>query len=397
VKVLLVTGNFTAPGVNPWLLDDLAASLAHAGHDVDVIVHSPTAPRPRGLTIGETPRIRILSVGATTRPASAVAKLRSYIATAVRLHTTGTRFAAASTYDLAVYPSIAAFSFGFPSRIRRKGIARRLLFVMWDFFPIHQMEIGRIKPAAIAPMLKWIERLAIRRADTIAVMSPANEQFLTAYHPGLTAQIVHIPPWAAASAAHTSHAEPGADDRFTVVFGGQLVKGRGVDTLLDAAHNLERRSVPVRVIIAGTGPDAPDLHAKAEALGLRSVDFVGSLPREDYRSLLRRSQVGVAVTVPGVTPPSFPSKIIEYCANGLPVIACVEDSSDAGSYIERHDVGVSVRAGDHVALADAIASLVQEHASGTLALRGQRARALFLAELSSDRAADAMMRTVNAE
>lgn len=397
MKILLVTGNFTAPGVNPWLLDDLAAALADAGHDVDVIVHSPTAPRPRGLSQGASPRIRILSVGATTQPSSAIAKLRFYLATAVRLHTTGARFAAASVYDLAIYPSIAAFSFGFPSRMRRKGIARRLLFVMWDFFPIHQMEIGRIKPAAIAPALKAIERLAIRRADTIAVMSPANERFLAAYHRGLAARIVHIPPWAATSTAGAPPVEANPNDGFTAVFGGQLVKGRGVDTLLDAAHELERRGVPAKIVIAGAGTDAASLHAKAKELGLRSVEFVGSLPRDEYRALLRRSQAGIAVTVAGVTPPSFPSKIIEYCASGLPVIACVEQSSDAGSYLERHGVGVSVSAGDHMALADAIAGLVDEHVSGTLAARGERARELFLAELSADRAADAIVRTVTPE
>ena len=123
MKILLVTGNFAAPGINPWLVDDLANSLAAAGHLVDVVVHSPTAPRPRGLRVDGTPGLRVLSVGANKTPASPLAKLRSYIATAFRLHTTGARFAGTSTYDLCIYPSIGTFSFGFPHRVRRSGTA----------------------------------------------------------------------------------------------------------------------------------------------------------------------------------------------------------------------------------------------------------------------------------
>ena len=49
LRVLIVTGNFRTAAGTDWLLDDLASEFAKNGHSVDVLVHSPTVPRERGL------------------------------------------------------------------------------------------------------------------------------------------------------------------------------------------------------------------------------------------------------------------------------------------------------------------------------------------------------------
>jgi len=386
VKILLVTANFAAPGVNPWLLDDLATSLVTAGHDVDVIVNSPTAPRPTGLAGTSPERLRVFSVGTDFAPGGAIGKLRSYISTGIRLHTAGWKFAKQSEYDLCIFTSIAAFSFGFPGRVRRARIAKKLLFVMWDFFPVHQMEIGRIRPG-MHKILRAIERAAISPSDILAVMSPANESFMRAYHPGLYGSYVVIPPWAS-SPESTGTVK---NQRFTVLFGGQLAKGRGVDTLLHAADVLQRNETDIDIVIAGTGPDEQALKTLAARLGLNNVNFAGQLDRGAYREILRRAHVGVAVTVPGVSVPSFPSKIVEYCANGVPVIVSVESTSDAGAFIESRGAGLVTTAGDDQQLAAAIAQLAAEHASGTLEARAHAARRVFDSELSVSVAAQRMV------
>lgn len=390
MKVLIVTANFRAEGVNPWLLDDLSSELVRSGHRVDVLVHSPTAPRPRGQQ--EIGGATVLSVGAERAPRTSVGKLVSYLATAARVHTVGWRWLARNHYDLCIYPSIGAFSFGLPARLRRRGAVSTLLFVMWDFFPVHQLDIGRIRAGALSGALKRIERAAIQRADVIATMSPANERFLRAYHRDLRARSVTIPPWAAD--------EPGAPvpkrERFSVIFGGQLARGRGVDTLVDAAVLLLAAGADVDVIIAGSGPDEDHLRAYAAEQGASNVEFTGGLPREQYRTMLRSCHVGVAVTVAGVTPPSFPSKIVEYCANGVPSIVSVEESSDAGELVEAHGAGLAVRAGSPQSIADAITSLATEHRDGILEARAARARALFDEELSVRIAAERMTREAGA-
>lgn len=388
MKILIVTANFATEGINPWLLDDLAESFVTLGHEVDVLVHSPTAPRPRGPRLSTVPGLRTWSVGATRKAHGSLGKLISYAVTGLRLHTSGWRFVKRQKYDLCIYTSIATTSYGFPSRVRRAGIAKSLLFVMWDFFPIHNIEIGRIPSTPLDGFLKATELQAIRRADVVATMSPANEAFMRSYHPAITAPIVHIPPWAA-----PQQISSGGEKRpiFTAVFGGQLAPGRGVDTLLDAAHELEAKGLAIEILIAGDGTERLVFEARAHELKLRNVTFLGSLPREQYRSLLSTAHVGIAITVEGVTPPSFPSKIVEYCMNGLPVVVCLEASSDAGSIIESHGAGVTAPAGDAHLLAEALRNFAAEHATGQLALRGEVALQLFHDELSVTRAAQRMI------
>ena len=384
MRVLIVAGTYAGDRSNPWLLDDLAREFVAAGHTVDVLSFDPTGARPKGPIVQDIDRLDAFSVGSTHVRRGAVQKLLGYVQAGIGLHVEGYRFVRRNTYDLCIYTSVASFSWGFPSRVRRAGIAKKLVLVLWDFFPIHQVEIGRIRARWLAAPLKALERLAIRRADVVALMTPANERFFRSYHRGMSAETFLLPPWSSSGtdAPFTRHEMT----RFTAVFGGQLVKGRGIDTLLAAAAILQADSAPVDIIVAGDGSESGRLHDEAKRLGLTNVTFPGSMPRDEYRSMLARAHIGIAITVPGVTPPSFPSKIVEYCGLGLPVVVCVEPSSDAGDIVEQHSAGIKVLAGDARGVADAIRRLLKAHERGDFDVWRASAHVFYESELSTRRA-----------
>lgn len=384
MRILVVTGTYAGAGTNPWLLDDLCAEFAHQGHEVDVIVFDPTHARDRGQIDGQPTGVKAWSVGSTRDRFGPVGKLLGYLQAGIGLHTLGMTIARETSYDLCIYTSIAAFSWGFPARIRRLGIAKRLVLVLWDFFPIHQLEIGRIRARWLAAPLKALERLAIRRADVVALMTPANERFYRTYHRGLSAETILIPPWSSSGASALVAQQK--MKRFTAVFGGQLVKGRGIETLLAAAAILQADNAAVDVLVAGDGSESGRLREEAKRLGLTNLTFVGAMPREEYRSLLARAHIGIAITVPGVTPPSFPSKIVEYCGLGLPVVVCVEPSSDAGDILELNGAGIKVTAGDAAGVANAIGRLLRIHELGGLGAWAMAAHTYYATELSTPRA-----------
>ena len=147
----------------------------------------------------------------------------------------------------------------------------------------------------------------------------------------------------------------------------------------------------MQIVIAGSGDSEAALRARVSDAALGNVSFTGNLPREEYRSLLAGCDVGIAVTVPGVSIPSFPSKIGEYCGAGLPVIACLEASTDAGTVIVEAGAGLSVAAGDPVALAAALSSVETEKRNGKLINRGQRARELYERSFSVEGAVRALV------
>lgn len=386
MRVLIVTSHITAEDQNPWLLDDLAVAFADAGDDVDVLVHDTKHARRRGPNAYPDKRIRLFSAGPTKIRQGRLGKVVNYLAAGWGLHTIGFRLARSAGYDLCVYTSIGIFSWGLPARLRRLGIVRRSVFVLWDFFPIHQLEIGRIRSRFLHAPLRSLEALSMKNADAIAVMSPANERFLQKYHARLHARTIIVPPWASDPLPASTERAP-RRGRFTVIFGGQLVAGRGIDTLLHAARRLQEQVIRFDLLIAGDGPARRELMELAERIGLANTTFFRTLPRQEYRSLLQSAHIGVAITVPGVTPPSFPSKIVEYCASSVPAVVCVEPASDAGMIVEAAGAGLAVPAGDESRLASVIATLYEEHTNGTLESRAHRARAFYESELTASQAA----------
>lgn len=379
-RILVVSGHYSADGRDEWLIDELVREFVRCGDTVDLLLHDTQRVRPRAQGWRSPLGVRVWSVGPTKRRTSFLPKVLNYAASAVRLHTSGYRSIRRNRYDLCIFTSIGILSAGVPRRIRSAGVASRLVFILWDFFPIHQIEIGRIRQKSIAGVLRQAELRCISNADAIAVMTPRNAEFLRAYHPELDTRTIIVPPWA--EAGKRADAGQRKYDEFTVVFGGQLAPGRGVDSLLVAACELESRGSPAQILIIGDGPSRPPLEEYARRKGLVNVQFHDPLPRADYRDLLTRVHVGVAITVAGVSIPSFPSKISGYCAAALPVIACLETTSDAGKILKESGAGLSVDAGDWLALANAIETLRREHDEGRLAARSASAFTYFERDLS---------------
>jgi glycosyltransferase involved in cell wall biosynthesis len=257
------------------------------------------------------------------------------------------------------------------------------MFVMWDFFPVHHAEIGRVPSGLPEAALKAAERATIDACDVVAVMSPRNADFLRTYHGGLTARTVILPPWAAD--APDSPPVP-KRDVFTVVFGGQLT--RGVEDLIEAARLLEDEGVAATIEVYGWGPHRDDLVALAAERRAGLLSFHDPLPRDDYRRMLRSVHAGVAVTVPDVSVPTFPSKIVDYAQSSIAIIACLEEATDVGRLVVDSGAGVTCTAGDPRSLAAAIRDLARGEASdGAATAMGRNARVLFEAELSSEAAA----------
>ncbi|MDQ0824666.1 glycosyltransferase involved in cell wall biosynthesis [Arthrobacter sp. B2I5] len=386
-RVLVFAGAFSTSDDDRWLLDDLVDELVSQGSQVDVLAFDNTRVRPRGVEQRKEGRVRIISVGPERLPGTAADKILSRALSAVRMYTNAYGILKRQKYDIGVFTSVAATSAGLARRLRNKNVIKRLVFIQWDFFPIHQIEIGRLPGNPITRSLRHIESFCIAKSDVIAVMSPANERFLRSYFPKYRGRTMLLPPWAGSETC----GEASKSERFKAMFGGQLVAGRGVESILRAAVLLGQQNVPIDIIIAGDGVLRHKYESLAASLELKNVCFLGSLPRPEYRSLLRTVHVGIAATVTGVSVPAFPSKIVEYCGSGIPVVACLDPASDGGDLLLEYEAGLVIGADDSRALADALQDLETRHRAGTLESMAESASRLFRDKFSCRSAALAIL------
>ena len=248
-RVLVFAGAFSTSDADRWLLDDLVDEFVAQGALVDVLVFDTQRVRPRGVERRNGDRIRMISVGPEGLPRSGAGKILSRLAAAARMQLSAYGILRKQTYDLGVFTSIAVMSAGLARRLRSANVIADLVFIEWDFFPVHQIEIGRLPGNIFMRSLRHLEYFCIANSDTIAVMSPANEIFLRKYFPKYGGRTLILPQWAKREESGDLPKSP----RFTAMFGGQLVKGRGVETILRAAALLQAQNAAVDILIAGDG------------------------------------------------------------------------------------------------------------------------------------------------
>lgn len=171
-------------------------------------------------------------------------------------------------------------------------------------------------------------------------------------------------------------------DPNAILFAGALLRGKGVDTLLEAMALLPSA---MRLTLAGTGRQGDLFREQAERLGIENrVQFVGRVAAKDLTALMTRAG---CVVVPSRTPETFGLSGPEAMLTGAPVVATRVGGT--GEWLRDGETGLAVEANDATALAAAIRVL---HDDRELAARlGEAGRAFCLNELAPDRHAAALL------
>jgi glycosyltransferase involved in cell wall biosynthesis len=351
MRILMACMKFpTAPGQS-YLTTELAQALVGAGHQVEVLlidwdapVGAPDGPGPdwKGVRVVRcTPRL-IEGLGGLVRKAS------KFVLTGRRA-----RRVAREHFDLARFDIFIAWTpalaFGpCVGLAHAAGVARRILFI-WDFFPDHYHEIGRIPGGPALWLARLLEQRLMDRFNRLFCTLPQNAQYLRCKFRVRPDQTVGVAPiWsdvapipaADRSAVRRSHKLP--LDRPIAVFGGQMVEGRGFDQMLAAAAVGREQGSPLLFLFVGDGRLAPMLKAQAHD----NVLWRPAMPRDDYLQLLTACDVGMIATVEGVSSFTIPSKTLDYLRAGLPVVAALEAGNDFSALLERYGVGRAVTFAD---------------------------------------------------
>lgn len=388
MRFLVLANRFARPGDNRWLMDDLVDSFVMAGHEVDVVVGDLGRARSLGRQVETRPGVTVHSVG-PSRTLGPVGKILAVPVQASLFRLKVRRLCSYRTYDVVLFTSLS-FLFGRAAYVARRSGARVGL-ILWDFFPIHHSEIGLVPGIIPKSILKLAERLGVGRPDVAFLMSDANIEFFKTYFGDVAVKYVVCPPWVADRAQplrpELTAGEDPAVGPLRALFGGQLVSGRGLEVIVGAAELLKSRGSDLKIVVAGDGPRKSWLISEIKAKGLSNVEYVGHLDRDAYGRLLESVHVGIAATVPGVTAPTFPSKIADYSAHGLALLVSTESASDVGSIIEDSRAGVAIEAGSSVSMVAALESLERSLRSGEMGSIRSNSRTLYNAMLSADAAA----------
>jgi glycosyltransferase involved in cell wall biosynthesis len=196
---------------------------------------------------------------------------------------------------------------------------------------------GPASPAFLARQWRWNvsqQRLFGRYAAIVVASRHMQREY---EKNGADAGRVWTNPLFSTRPVRTAHADPPADPH--VVFMGRMTPLKGGDLLVRAVANAQKRLArPVKLTMAGDGPQRSDWKALAHRLGVEAA-FPGWLEGDRRWPVLEAASV---IAVPSVWPEPFALVGLEAGALGVPAVA-----SDTGGISEwLHDGvnGVLVRA-----------------------------------------------------
>jgi glycosyltransferase involved in cell wall biosynthesis len=199
------------------------------------------------------------------------------------------------------------------------------------------------------PPFRWFERWSLKGAAGAYVCNTEAGEILR--RKGLGGELQYLP-LGVDIARFTPEDRSAPTGRLQVGFVGRLIPHKGVDVLLRAVALDDRLDAHVY----GAGPESAALGALAAELGVRDrVTFHGFLDERELPGVFSGFDV---LAVPSVPTPGwleqFGRVVVEAQASGVPVVA-----SASGALPDVvGDAGLLVPPGDPVALAEALARLL---------------------------------------
>lgn len=208
-------------------------------------------------------------------------------------------------------------------------------------------------------VFKWVERLSLRQASQVVVLTERMRDWLVANKLKSAEQIEVIPCCVDFSRYDETAQQNEESNRFEVIYAGSVT---GLYLLQEMAQfflAVRERQPDAFLRILTSAPPA-EVAARLGQVGLKADDFwVGKVSPAEVPLYLRRARLGLSFrksTFAQIA--SSPTKIAEYLAAGLPVV-CNADIGDMDTLLVRERVGVIIKTFDEASYAAAAAEAMR--------------------------------------
>lgn len=230
--------------------------------------------------------------------------------------------------------------------------------ILKDIFPQNAVDIGMMCKTGAKGLLYRFFRKKEKRlyalSDYIGCMSPANVDYILRHNPEIGPERVEVAPNSVELLPELSPSEERAKrqternymrckyniplDRPVFIYGGNLGKPQGIPFLIECLNaNAIREDCYFLVI--GTGTELPKLKEWYDEKHPKSVKVMDGLPKAEYDELVRTCDVGLVFLDHRFTIPNFPSRLLSYLENKMPVLCATDPNTDMGRIAEENGFG----------------------------------------------------------
>lgn len=325
-------------------------SLAEEGHEVHLIVRHERDEIVDGIHIHAIPSSRN--------------KIRRVLGATLDVY----RRAMEERYDVCHFHDPELI----PAGLLLKARGRTVVYDAHEDYPVYFRSKEAFPPILRVPFsfaIAVLERIAAPIFDAVVTVTPTIQRRFERMNKN-SVLVCNFP--FAEEAASTGDGAPDADDKAAVVYVGSLTMDRGIREMIQAIGIAHER-MPVQFMLAGDFGGA-DNEAKVKSLPEYAfVDYRGRTTLEQTRELYKKARAGLVLLHPNANyKDAYPTKLFEYMAAGLPVVA--SDFPLWRSIVDSAKCGICVDPLNPTAIAGAILRLMRNPVEAReMGVRGRQA------------------------
>ncbi len=238
----------------------------------------------------------------------------------------------------------------------------RFIFEVRDLWPESLAAVGvGTADSLVYRTLARIAAFLYRNSDHIVVVTPAFKEYLV-QHMRVRPEKISIIENGVEAELFSPRKESdlrsglGAEEKFVVSYIGTMGNAHGLQTMVEAAAQLQDKAPQVLFLLVGEGAEKEQLVSLVRSRGLTNLRFVGQQSREKIPAYICASDSCVVLLRPSeIFKTVIPSKMLEFMSCARPVILGVE--GQARQILEEAQAGICIEPGNSQQLAEGILRL----------------------------------------
>lgn len=257
-------------------------------------------------------------------------------------------------FDLIIMSTPPVNLLGTYKALKKKYNAKTYLLLK-DIWPQGPADLGAFKVNGIIyKYFKKKEKKLYDESDFIGCMSEKNIDYLLKHNTNVASEKVEVNP----NSIKPRYVEQSFEERINIrkkygvpinkivfVYGGNLGEPQGVEFLEECIRSNETRDNTFFLIV-GSGTKFIRLKKFLDDEKPRNALIYESLPKDDYEALCKSCDIGLIYLSKRCTIPHFPSRLLSYMQNGMPVLVAAGEFTDVGDIVQNNGFGYSCDWGD---------------------------------------------------
>ena len=366
MKILFLTlariDSIEVQGIYP----DLLRKFRDNGHEVTIV--SPTERKYGNKTkYIQEGGVRILNVWTTNIQKTNLLEkgfttlfLEFYFYKAIR------KYINYKDIDLILY-STPPITFTYLIKQLKKASNAKTYLLLKDIFPQNAVDLNLLKYGGILyNYFRKQEKVLYKISDFIGCMSPANLNYVLENNTEIENKKLEVNPNSIEVKENSFVLETDLYTKYNIprnkiifIFGGNLGIPQGIDFL--KANIAYCKSIKEAFfLIVGDGTEYNNFSHWIQTESIFNAKLIKELPKSEYDEIIKLSHVGLIFLNPRFTIPNFPSRILSYMQNCLPVICATDLVTDIGEIAVNNNYGYKCLTSDYESFFDFVVKLLNK-------------------------------------